>query len=243
MTSSIQPSTPSTPQTDDIQAMQYFYGTAAPGAVPTANFSFSPAHPNPGDLVSFTNTSTGSPNGYVWIFGDPGYPSYDVNPTHTFGSSGTYFVRLDAGNLNGTGTVSRTVIVGTGGSGGGGPGTGPSICTANETTLCLSASRFKVTAVYDAGDGRSGQARAIPLTANTGYFWFFDQSNVEVVTKILPFCANPYNSIWVFAAGLTNVEVTLTYTDTKNGTVVTKKNNLGTAFEPIQDTGAFKTCP
>ena len=42
---------------------------------------------------------------------------------------------------------------------------------------------------------------------------------------------------------LSNVEVTLTYTDTNNGTVVTKTNALNTPFAPVQDTAAFKTCP
>jgi hypothetical protein len=37
--------------------------------------------------------------------------------------------------------------------------------------------------------------------------------------------------------------VELTYTDAENGTVVTKKNDLGVPFAPIQDTSAFKTCP
>ena len=64
-----------------------------------------------------------------------------------------------------------------------------------------------------------------------------------MVTKVLPFCAEPFNSIWVFAAGLTNVKVDLTYTDMNNGTLITKSNDLGVPFAPIQDTSAFKTCP
>jgi streptogramin lyase len=119
--------------------------------------------------------------------------------------------------------------------------TGP--CVANDTTLCLSASRFQVTADFETQDGRNGAAHAVTLTANTGYFWFFDPTNVEVVTKVLPYCADPFNSIWIFAAGLTNVKVTLTYTDINTGTVVTKKNDLNVPFAPIQDTSAFKTCP
>ena len=119
--------------------------------------------------------------------------------------------------------------------------TGP--CVANDTTLCLSSSRFQVTADFQTLDGRQGAAHAVPLTGNTGYFWFFDPTNVEVVTKVLPFCADPFNSIWIFAAGLTNVKVDLTYTDMNNGTVVTKSNELGVPFTPIQDTSAFQTCP
>jgi PKD repeat protein len=236
MASSVPSTRPSTPQADDIQGMQYLYGTAAVGAAPGANFSFSPSSPVAGAAVSFTDSSTNAPTGYAWDFGDSSPISHDRNPSHTFASAGNHIVKLYAGNANGTGTITKTVAVGSGGG-------GPSTCKADDTTLCLSASRFKVTAIYRTGDGRTGPAHAFPLTPNTGYFWFFDSTNVEVVTKVLPFCANPFNSIWIFAAGLTNVEVTLTYTDTKNGTVVTKKNNLNTAFAPVQDTAAFKTCP
>jgi hypothetical protein len=37
--------------------------------------------------------------------------------------------------------------------------------------------------------------------------------------------------------------VNLTLTDTKTGTVKTYTNPLGVAFQPIQDTNAFATCP
>jgi hypothetical protein len=47
----------------------------------------------------------------------------------------------------------------------------------------------------------------------------------------------------VFAAGLTNVLVDITYFDTKTSTTVVKHNPQGTAFVAIQDTSAFKTCP
>lgn len=48
---------------------------------------------------------------------------------------------------------------------------------------------------------------------------------------------------WVFAGGLTNVQVTTTVTDTQTGTVKIYTNPLGQAFQPTQDTSAFATCP
>jgi hypothetical protein len=48
---------------------------------------------------------------------------------------------------------------------------------------------------------------------------------------------------WVFAGGLTNVRVVMTVTDTQTGTVKTYTNPQGVAFQPIQDTSAFATCP
>jgi hypothetical protein len=80
------------------------------------------------------------------------------------------------------------------------------------------------------------------LTGDTGYFWFFDSSNLEIVIKILDGCAlNGHH--WVFAGGLTNVKVTITVTDTANGMQKVYKNPLNTTFLPIQDTAAFTTCP
>jgi len=51
------------------------------------------------------------------------------------------------------------------------------------------------------------------------------------------------NRFWVFAGGLTNVEVTMTVTDTRTGIPKVYMNPQGTPFRPIQDTEAFATCP
>ena len=80
------------------------------------------------------------------------------------------------------------------------------------------------------------------LTNDTGYFWFFNSANVEMVLKVLNGCG-VNNNFWVYAGGLTNVKVTMTVTDTSNGTVKTYNNPQSTPFQPIQDTGAFHTCP
>jgi hypothetical protein len=65
---------------------------------------------------------------------------------------------------------------------------------------------------------------------------------VEVVVKVLDACT--FNQkFWVFAGGLTDVQVTLKVTDTKTGAVKTYDNPRGAAFQPILDTSAFATCP
>ena len=81
----------------------------------------------------------------------------------------------------------------------------------------------------------------MPLTADSGYFWFFDSSNVELIVKVLEGCSTN-NHRWVFASGLTNVLVSITATDIVTGTTRVYTNPQGTAFAPIQDTSAF-TCP
>ena len=70
----------------------------------------------------------------------------------------------------------------------------------------------------------------------------FDDSNVEIVIKVLNACTIS-NRIWVFAAGLTDVEAVITVLDTSTGASRQYVNQLGTAFAPIQDTSAFATCP
>jgi len=120
------------------------------------------------------------------------------------------------------------------------PNGGSSSCTDSSTVVCLN-NRFAVSATWQSNDG-SGSGQAVRLTSDTGYFTFFSASNVEVVVKVLNGCG--LNSkYWVFAGGLTNVNVVLTVRDTQTGTVWTRTNPLNTAFQPIQDTGALATCP
>ncbi len=111
-------------------------------------------------------------------------------------------------------------------------------CVANATTLCLNASRFRVAVTWTKPDGIAGAGEAVGLTADTGYFWFFSSNNVEMVIKVVD--GRPLNSrFWVFAGGLTNVQVVIAVTDTQTGIVRAYTNPQGTAFQPIQDTAAF----
>ena len=115
-------------------------------------------------------------------------------------------------------------------------------CVPDDRTLCLNNNRFAVTTRWRTTNGNTGQGTGTELTADSGYFWFFNPANIEVVIKVLNACA-VNNAYWVFAAGLTNVEVTLSVTDTQTGQVRTYVNPLGNAFAPVQDTSAFATCP
>ena len=78
----------------------------------------------------------------------------------------------------------------------------------------------------------------MPSTGDTGYFWFFSANNVEVVIKVVDGRA-VNNRFWVFAGGLTNVNVIIIVTDTLTGATQTYINPQGIAFQPILDTGAF----
>lgn len=114
-------------------------------------------------------------------------------------------------------------------------------CTPSATTVCLNNDRFAVSATWRTGDGNNGQGQAGSLTSDTGYFTFFGPSNVEVVVKVLNACS-VNSKYWVFAGGLTNVNVVLTVRDTVTGTTKTYTNALGAVFQPIQDTGALASC-
>jgi hypothetical protein len=118
----------------------------------------------------------------------------------------------------------------------------PTACVTNPTTLCLSGGRFRVTVFYATPDGASGPGMGVTLTGDSGYFWFFDAANIELVVKVLDACTLASPHFWVFAGGLTNVGVTMIVEDTQTGATQTYNNAIGTPFAPLQDTKAF-TCP
>ncbi len=115
-------------------------------------------------------------------------------------------------------------------------------CVPTATRLCLRGGRFAVEASFSAFDGTGGEAEQVAITTDTGYFWFFDPSNVEIVVKVLDGCGLT-NAYWVFAGGLTNVEVDLSVTDTVRNQSVTYRNTLGDDFRQIRDTSSLTTCP
>jgi hypothetical protein len=117
-------------------------------------------------------------------------------------------------------------------------------CTPDEFTLCFNEGRFRVNADFQlTPTGFSQHAHAVPLTDQTGEFWFFDPTNVELIVKVLNACTAPFNHYWVFSAGLTNVGVVVTVVDLATGASQHYTNLIGTPYLPIQDTSAFSTCP
>ncbi len=118
----------------------------------------------------------------------------------------------------------------------------PTSCTPADQDLCLNGGRFRVTAEWESTTN-GGVGHGVQFNDDSGYFWFFNADNTEVVVKVLNACPNPFNHYWVFGAGLTNVLVTLNVEDTTAGVVNHYINPEGTAFLPLQDTAAFDTCP
>ena len=116
-----------------------------------------------------------------------------------------------------------------------------SACVDSDSALCLDGGRFRVETSWRTSDGKTGSGHAVRLTGDTAYFWFFSSNNVEMTVKVLNACSIS-TSHWVFASGLTNVQVVLKVTDTSTGKTRTYTNPNGTPFVPVQDTSAF-ACP
>ncbi|HEV7517994.1 MAG TPA: Calx-beta domain-containing protein [Thermoanaerobaculia bacterium] len=120
-------------------------------------------------------------------------------------------------------------------------------CVAGHNTLCLGdGGRFKAEVAWSSQSSGSGDAVAVPLASapQSGLFYFVDPSNIEMLVKVLNACIPALgNHYWVFYAATTNVQFTLTVTDTHSGQVKTYTNALNHAASPVQDTTAFATCP
>ncbi|MEA2600407.1 MAG: hypothetical protein QOF89_1399 [Acidobacteriota bacterium] len=114
-------------------------------------------------------------------------------------------------------------------------------CEPGDDRLCLAGGRFKVQIVWRTGAGQIGNGHSLPLSANSGTFWFFDASNSEMLIKVLDAC-NGFNAYWVYFAATTDVDFTATVTDTHTGIVKQYTNPAGRAAVPVQDTFTFATC-
>ncbi len=211
--------------------------TPAPDATFTTSatcsdqFGFEQCQAQVGQAVTFTATTSQSDT-FTWTFGD-GTQATGRSVSHAWTQAGSYTVTLAASLGQQTANQTMQFQVTAGGSAG---------CATGATRLCLESSRFQVDVAWTTPQGASGAGQAVPLSDDTGYFWFFSDSNVEMVLKVLDGCALN-QSYWVFAGGLTDVQVAITVTDTATATVKHYSNPQGTAFKPIQDTGAFATCP
>lgn len=152
-------------------------------------------------------------------------------------SSGTFYVfRVRAQNSAGNSAFSNEA--------GSAPNDAPLPCLASATALCVNNNRFQVEVQWRTSDGNNGPGQAVPIPSapDSGLFYFFSPSNLEMLLKALNGCGLN-NRYWVFFAATTNVEFGVTVTDTQSGRVKSYFNPLGRPAPPIQDTDAFATCP
>jgi hypothetical protein len=106
--------------------------------------------------------------------------------------------------------------LGAGGAGGLRPAaaTGGGACVGDDRHLCLLGDRFRVSVSWhDQHNGGDGVGHAVPFADKTGFFWFFNPANVELVVKMLD-GSEVNGHFWVFYGALSDVEYTVTVTDT-----------------------------
>ncbi|HKA37997.1 MAG TPA: hypothetical protein VKH43_14325 [Thermoanaerobaculia bacterium] len=108
-------------------------------------------------------------------------------------------------------------------------------CVGDAATLCLNNGRFRVQATFrpppppPPGPPLSpvGQAGATGITGDSGAFSFFSLNNLELLVKVVD--GRPFNGkFWVFIGSGSNVEYTVTVTDTTTNAVKTYTNPQGT---------------
>jgi hypothetical protein len=107
-----------------------------------------------------------------------------------------------------------------------------------DSRLRLRDGRFEVYVSWRDGQGHAGTGQAVPVTADTGAFWFFGAGNLELLVKVLD--GRPLNGrFWVFYGALTNVEYSLTVLDTETGRSKTYFNPPG-RLASVGDTQALR---
>ncbi|MEM1202856.1 MAG: hypothetical protein AAGN66_06460 [Acidobacteriota bacterium] len=105
--------------------------------------------------------------------------------------------------------------------------------------VVLRDGRFRVEVEWRDAAGEAGRGTAVAQpSAESALFYFFTEGNWELMVKVLDGCdLNQHH--WVFAAGLTDVEYTLTVEDLETERRSIYFNALGTASPAITDTTAL----
>lgn len=115
-------------------------------------------------------------------------------------------------------------------------------CVASNSVICAQSNRFKITlAAKDPRTGKTDSGYVMAATDVFGYYAFpviaSNQTDPQIFVKVLD--GRPVNNKWwVFYASLTDVEFTLTVTDTQTGAVKTYRQEPYTQ-RSANDTSAF----
>lgn len=97
--------------------------------------------------------------------------------------------------------------------------------------------RFQVRVRWRKPNGDMGFGTPRRLTFETGAFYFFRESNIELMIKVLD-GRQENGHFWVFYGALTNLEYEIRVTDSETGAVKTYTNLAG-RFGSVGDTRAF----
>jgi hypothetical protein len=200
----------------DIDAAYTVYGTPVVCATTLGGVTSSANPVLPGQTFTLTanaSTTTGTLS-YAWFrgaLGDTSNPigsGQSVNVSQT--ATTTYWVSVSSTCGGGAQTGQVTVNLNTG------------TCGTNPNQLCVNNARYRVTLTAKDPTGKTGQGVALYQSNVFGYFSlpdFSTPSDPQVFVKVLgPVPGGPNGAApWVFYAGLTNLDYTLTVIDTSTG--------------------------
>jgi len=110
-------------------------------------------------------------------------------------------------------------------------------CIADPGTgrLCLS-DRFDVS-VSCSAPGRTCTPTPVKLTSDTGYFWFFNGANIELMTKVVD-GRGLNGKFWFFYGALSDVQYQIQVKDRVTGNTKTYTNPQG-QLSSVADTNAL----
>ncbi len=147
-------------------------------------------------------------------------------------ASNLYNFRVRAKNAAGSSAYTQEVSAATETLG------SPGACVEGGSSLCLVGDRFQVNTFWRvAASGTSGTATAVPSSDLTGFFWFFNAANIELVVKILD--GRPLTgTFWAFYGALSDVEYWVVITDSQTGNRRAYFNRQGNICG-VGDTGAL----
>jgi len=191
--------------------------------------------------VRFLGNSNGVREGRLVAV--PAASSVGAAPTSPTASALGYAWTGGGANVNGFGLGQRSGLLEVGpgdynltvDGGGSAAAKAAGTCTAGPF-LCMNGNRFRAEVSFVV-DGVRRTAQAVSLTGDTGAFWFFDPANVELIVKELD-GRGINDHFWTFFGALTNLEHTLTITDTATGVVRVYENPAG-KFASAGDTSSF----
>jgi len=109
--------------------------------------------------------------------------------------------------------------------------------SADRTLYLGDGDRFRVEVAWSDFAGESGFGRAFNASSGSGQFWFFTPHWTELIVKIIDGEA-VNGSFWVYFGSLSNVEFTVTVTDTVSGASNVYTNEAGT-YASFADNDAF----
>ncbi len=158
-------------------------GAAPSMTSPTANFTSSTPD-DLGEMTTFINTSSGTDNTYLWDFGDGSVASTAMNPTHTYGMTGTFTVIMTATNSLGHNAIAKTV-------------------TINPPTVVVDP--ISDLAVFNDSPTTLGQVTTFSSTLTTGNFvnYEWNLGDGTIILNDSPFLSYTYNTLGEFTTIVT----------------------------------------